>query len=224
MKTREKKDISFEDRMHVSGRLWTGGALLLMLCVPLFIGIYFGTGPNLTGLLIGTGGICLIYLPSSLVEVATYAPMLGTGATYLAFVTGNLSNLKIPCCMNARDTAGTEYGTKENEIVSTLSVAASAITTCAVLAIGVLLLAPLTPVLNSPVLQPAFDNVVPALFGALGFKYFSKAPKVAIAPVIAMVALCIFVPAAASQVAILVPVAALISIAFARLLYKKNML
>ena len=71
MKTREKKDMSFEDRMHVSGRLWTGGALLLMLCVPLFIGIYFGTGPNLTGLLIGTGGICLIYLPSSLVEVAT---------------------------------------------------------------------------------------------------------------------------------------------------------
>ena len=215
---------TFEDRMHISGRLWTAGALLLMLCVPLFIGLYFGTGPNLTGLLVGAGSICLIYLPSSIVEVITYAPMLGTGATYLAFVTGNLSNLKIPCCMNARDTAGTAYGTRENEIVSTLSVAASALTTCAVLMVGVILLIPLSPVLNSAVLRPGFDNVVPALFGALGFKYFSQAPKVAIAPFTAMVLLCLLVPAAASQVAILVPVAALLSIAVARLLYKKNWL
>lgn len=85
MKTREKKDISFEDRMHVSGRLWTGGALLLMLCVPLFIGIYFGTGPNLTGLLIGTGRICLISRRPAWSRWRPYAPMLGTGATLSRF-------------------------------------------------------------------------------------------------------------------------------------------
>lgn len=163
--------------MHFYGRIWTAVCLFLMLCVPLFIGLYFKAVPSLNGVLMGSFGVCLIFLPSSIVEVITYAPMMGTGATYLAFVTGNLSNLKIPCCMNARDIAGTEYGTRENEIVSTLSVAASALVTCVVLMVGVLALTPLTPILSDPALKPAFDNVVPALFGALGYKYFSQAPK-----------------------------------------------
>ena len=102
--------------MHLYGRVWTAICLFLMLCVPLFIGLYFKAAPSLNGVLMGAFGVCLIFLPSSIVEVITYAPMMGTGATYLAFVTGNLSNLKIPCCMNARDIAGTEYGTRENEI------------------------------------------------------------------------------------------------------------
>ena len=208
--------------MHLYGRVWTAICLFLMLCVPLFISLYFGAVPNLQGVLVGSFSICLIFLPSSIVEVITYAPMMGTGATYLAFVTGNLSNLKIPCCMTARDIAETEYGTKENEIVSTLSVAASALVTCTVLIVGVLALTPLTPFLSNPVLRPAFDNVVPALFGALGYKYFSKAPKIAVAPFLAMVALCLIVPAAGDQVAILVPVSALLAIAVARLLYKRN--
>ena len=173
-------------------------------------------------MLIGAASICIIYLPSSIVEVITYAPMLGTGATYLAFVTGNLTNLKIPCCMTAREIVGTEYGTKENEIISTLSVAASSLVTCTVLILGVLLLAPLRPILEAPVLQPAFDTVVPALFGALGYKYFSKTPLVAVAPFVCMAALCLLVPAAASQVAVLVPVSAVISIVAARVLYVKK--
>lgn len=219
MRNKEKTTRSFDDDMHWYGRIWTGIALCLMLLVPLFVMLYFQATPNVKGMLLGAASICLIYLPSSVVEVITYAPMLGTGATYLAFVTGNLTNLKIPCCMNAREIVGTEYGTKENEIISTLSVAASSLVTCVVLIIGVLLIVPLTPVLQSPVLAPAFNTVVPALFGALGYKYFSKSPLVAVAPFVTMTALCLLVPAAAGQVAILVPVAALISIGVARLLY-----
>ena len=37
--------------------------------------------------------------------------------------------------------------------------------------------------LQSPVLAPAFDTVVPALFGALGLKYFLKSPKIAVIPI-----------------------------------------
>ncbi|HIZ19983.1 MAG TPA: hypothetical protein H9674_03895 [Firmicutes bacterium] len=216
------KERSFDDQMHWYGRVWTAIALCLMLLVPLFVAIYFQASPGARGMLIGAASICIIYLPSSIVEVITYAPMLGTGATYLAFVTGNLTNLKIPCCMTAREIVGTEYGTKENEIISTLSVAASSLVTCTVLILGVLLLAPLRPILEAPVLQPAFDTVVPALFGALGYKYFSKTPLVAVAPFVCMAALCLLVPAAASQVAVLVPVSAVISIVAARVLYVKK--
>lgn len=218
----QTKERSFDDQMHWYGRIWTGIAICLMLLVPLFVGVYFQASPSAKGMLIGAASICIIYLPSSIVEVITYAPMLGTGATYLAFVTGNLTNLKIPCCMSAREIVGTEYGTKENEIISTLSVAASSLVTCTVLIIGVLLLAPLRPILEAPVLKPAFDTVVPALFGALGYKYFSKTPLVAVAPFVSMALLCLLVPAAAGQVAILVPISAVISIVVARILYVKK--
>jgi hypothetical protein len=218
------ENMKFNDSMHRIGRIFSSIAVVMMLLVPVAVGIYFKAAPEITGLLAGLGSICIIFLPSSIVEVVTYAPMLGTGATYLAFITGNLTNLKIPCAMSAREICGTEYGTKENEIVSTLSVAVSSLVTCLVLALGVLLLVPLTPILSSPVLQPAFSCVVPALFGALGYQYFSKSPVIAIAPFVIMTALCLIVPAAANQVAILVPISALIAIGFARVLYKKGVI
>jgi hypothetical protein len=218
----KKSNRSFNDTMHVYGRLWTAVAIVMLLLAPLMTALYFNTLPQWNTLLAAIVSICLIYLPSSIVEVITYAPMLGTGATYLAFVTGNLTNLKIPCAMNAREICATKFGTKENEIVSTLSVAVSALTTCTVLALGVLLLVPLSPLLASPALAPAFNTVVPALFGALGCKYFTKSPMIAAAPFAVMAVLCLAVPSLAGQVALLVPVSAALSIAAARILYKKG--
>lgn len=219
-----RKEKTFDEKMHFYGRLWSGIALIMMLLAPVVTMIVFQTAPNYAGLLAGIAGVCLIYLPSSIVEVVTYAPMLGTGATYLAFITGNLATVKIPCAMNAREICETSFGTKENEIVSTLSVAVSALTTCCVLSLGVLLLVPLTPILQSPVLEPAFSMIVPALFGALGYQYISKMPMIAIAPLVAMVLLCFFIPSMASQVAILVPISAIISIAVAWVLQKKGVI
>ena len=214
----------FNKGIHRIGRCMLIVSVILLIGVPFLIGAVNGVTPSLKGFLIGFAKVGIIYIPVAIVEFLVYTPMLGAGGSYLAFITGNLTNLKIPCCMTARDIVGTKYGTKENEIISTISVAVSSLVTCTVLILGVLLLAPLTPILQSPVLQPAFNTVVPALFGALGYKYFSKTPLVAVAPFLCMTALCLLVPAAASQVAILVPVSALISIGAARLLYVKGVL
>jgi hypothetical protein len=189
---------------------------------PFIMAKYFGVEINLKAGIGASVGICALFLPASLVEVMTYAPMLGTGATYLAFITGNLTNLKIPCCMNARNIVGTEFGTKENEIVSTISVAISSIVTIVVIAIGVMLMVPLEPIINSPTLEPAFSTVVPALFGALGYQYIKKAPKVAIVPILVASIACFLVPSLASQVVVLIGVCAIISIVISRILYKKG--
>lgn len=218
------ENTNFNDSMHRAGRIWSIVTIIILIAFPFAIAIIFNAPPDWQGLLIGSLSICLIYLPSSIVEVITYAPMLGTAGTYLAFITGNLSNLKVPCVMNARQIAGTDYGTKENEIVSAISVAVSALVTCVVLIIGVVLLVPLTPILNSPVLQPAFQTVIPALFGALGYQYFSKAPILVIAPLVSMILVNLLFPAIAGQVAILVPIAAIISIAVGFVLYKKDII
>ena len=157
----------------------------------------------------------------AIAEFLIFAPMLGTGGSYLAFLTGNLTNLKIPCAMNVRDIAKVETGTPENEIISTLSIFASAITTMLIIFVGVLLLTPLRPILEKPELAPAFDNVVAALFGALGLKYFIKQPKIAIGPLILMTLLCILVPSMISQTSILIIIILILCICLIRALALK---
>ncbi len=215
---------SYEDSIHTVGRIWVVSALLLMLAVPVAICVGFGVFPEITGILKGLLGVAPIYWTVCTIEVFTYAPMLGSGGTYLGFVTGNLTNLKVPCALNAMEGAEVKPGSKEGEVISTVAIASSSIVTTLILAAGVLLLVPLTPVLESPTLKPAFDNILPALFGALGVVYISKGWKIAVAPLVLMIGLFIAVPSLASSVGILVPVGAIVSIGAARILYKKNKL
>ena len=214
----------FNRTIHRIGRLTLLVSLVLLISVPFLVGFVYEAMPDGRGFLSGFVKVAVIYYPVAIVEFLVYTPMLGAGGSYLAFLTGNVTNMKIPCAMNARDIAGTEEGTPEHEVVTTLSVATSALVTTAVVAVGVVLIVPLTPVLENPVLVPAFDNVVPALFGALGLKYFMKEPKIALAPVLFMIALCVLVPAAISQTSLLIIPAGGLAIAIAYLLWKKDKL
>ena len=148
--------------------------------------------------------------------------MLGVGGSYLSFITGNVTNMKIPVAMNAKDIAGTEVGTPEHEIISTISVATSAIVTTVVIVLGVILLAPLQPVLQSETLLPAFNNVVPALFGALGLKYFAKSPKIAVIPLLLISVLCIILPSMINQTSILIIPSGGLALLIGFLLFKKG--
>ena len=76
--------------------------------------------------------------------------------------------------------------------------------TILVLALGVLLLQPLRPVLESRVLRPAFDHVVPALFGAMAYKYYRGHLKLALWPLLLMSALFILLPSLQSQTSIMI--------------------
>ena len=221
--TNTSKALLYDNSTHKIGRISMIIILLALLAVPFAICLVIGEKPNFRGAYWGAfASIILQQLPGSIVEVISYAPLLGTGGTYLAFITGNLSNLKIPCAMNAREIAKTQIGTKENEIVSTISVATSAIVTTVTIIIGVILIIPLTPVLENPVLLPAFKTVVPALFGALGFKYVSQYPMVSIAPVLLAIILFLLVPGLTNSIGIMVVAFAVIAILWGLLLYKKG--
>ena len=193
----------FNNGLHRLGRFTMISVILILTTVPFIMGAIFGVSPDMSDFLAGYAKVAVVYLPVSLVEFLVYAPMLGVGGSYLSFITGNVTNMKIPCAMNSKDIAGTEVGTPENEIISTISIATRAIVTTLVIVVGVILLVPLQPVLNNEALLPAFNNVVPALFGALGLKYFSKSPKIAVLPLLLMSLLCIFVPSMIDQTSIL---------------------
>ncbi len=215
---------SYEDSVHFMGRTWMAAALIILYAVPVTFCVAYGVWPDPVKVLQGLLGVAPIFWTVCAIEVFTYAPMLGNAGTYLGFVTGNLTNLKVPCALSAMEGAAVAPGSDEGEVISTIAISVSSITTTLIILSGVLLLIPLTPLLESPVLKPAFDNILPALFGGLGVVYISKSWKIAVTPLLAMILLFILVPSLAGSVGVLVPVAALISIGAARLLYKKNLL
>ena len=214
--------MNYNDKTHFVGRIWMAMAITVVLAVPVAICVYYDAWPQGTAVLKGLLGVVPIFWTVGIIEVFTYGPMLGSGGSYLGFVTGNITNLKAPSALTAMDNAGVKPGTEEGEIISTVAIATSSIVTTIVIAIGVFLLSFLTPILNSPVLKPAFDNILPALFGGLAVVYISKNWKIALAPGIFMVVLFLLVPSLSSSVGILVPVGALVSIGVARILYKKG--
>ncbi len=224
MTDKEKFFEEFNDGLHRIGRITLILGTLMLVAVPFIIGAINGVMPDLGGFLAGLAKVGVIYIPVAIVEFLVYAPMLGVGGSYLSFITGNVTNMKIPCVMNSTDIAGTKAGTPEHEIISTISVATSAIVTTLVIVAGVILLVPLQPILQQEALTPAFNNVVPALFGALGLKYFAKSPKIAVIPLLLMSLLCVSVPSMISQTSILLIPSGGLALAIGFVLYKKDML
>ena len=207
---------------HTLGRLVSVVTLALLVGAPFVIGSVLGAMPDLGAAGRGFLSVGLVWTVSSVVEYLVYTPMLGAGGSYLAFITGNLINMKIPCAMNARELVDAKSGTPENEVISTLSIAASSLVTIVVLAVGVALLIPLRPVLESPELQPAFANVVPALFGAMAYKYFRKDLRLALIPFAAMAILFMFVPSLTSSTSCMIIPAGALAIGLAWIKYRRN--
>ncbi len=220
----KKRDKTYNDKIFFIGRITTLIAILLFILFPVTVSVYYGAWPKLGDFLKGMLGVAPIFWIVGAIEAFTFAPMLGIGGTYLGFVTGNLTAMKVPAALNAMQAFKAEADTDEGEVISTIAIAVSSIVTVTILFFGMLLLTPLQPVLQSEILKPAFDNILPALFGGLAVVFFAKNAKIAIAPVLLMLVLFIAVPALASAVSIMVPVGAIFAIAVSRILYKKGLL
>lgn len=218
------KKRSYEEMTHIYGRIWILTALGMIFAYPIITCIYYGAWPGWKPVLQGLLGVAPIFWTVGLIEVLTFVPMLGTAGSYLAFVTGNLTNLKVPAALTAMENAKVKPGSDEGEVISTIAVATSSIVTTVIIALGVAMLVPLTPILNHPAVKPAFDNILPSLFGGLAVVYVSKNWKISIAPLVFMVVLFLLVPSLSSSVGVLVPVGALIAIGSARVMYKKGLL
>ena len=207
---------------HRIGRIVSVITLVLLTGAPFAIGSLLGAEPDLGAVARAFLSVGLVWTVSSVVEFLVYTPMLGAGGSYLAFITGNLINMKIPCAMNAKELVDAKSGTAENEVIATLSIATSSLVTILVLAAGVVLLIPLQPVLQSPALAPAFANVVPALFGAMAYKYYRKDPALAMVPLAAMVILFTLVPSLTSSTSFMIIPSGALAILLAWIKYRKE--
>lgn len=211
---------SYFDKVHTWGTIWNYAALAVMLAIPFVMSLYMDAWPQMSVLAKVLPTLMLLYWTTAVIEVTTYVPMLGAGGTYLCFVTGNISNLKLPCGLNAMENAKVRPNTEEGEVISTMAIGVSAITTTVIIAAGVLLFAPVLPKVTAEgsIFKSAFEQVLPALFGALGASYLIKHWRLSIPPILGGVIVLLFAPTV--QVGVLMFVTIVISIATALIIYK----
>lgn len=215
--------MNYIDKMHRWGRIWAVITVAMIFSFPFILAIIFDAWPDGATFFKGLFAVAVTFWPVGIIEVITYTPMLGVGGTYLSFVTGNLSSLKVPCAIDAMDKAGVKADSDEGEVISTISIATSSIMTVIVIFIGVCLLTVFQPFFEQEWLKPAFDNVLPSLFGGLGVVYLSRYFKIAILPMTLMTLLFVFVPFLNSgMVGIMIPVSMIITLIYARVLYNKE--
>lgn len=179
---------NYVNSTHRIGKISTSIAVLLILMVPAVITLIYGKGVEIdfSNTISAIITLTAIYGVVSVVEVVSFSPFLGSAGTYLSFITGNIMNMKLPAATNALRVNNVERGTDEGEVITTLAIGASSIVTTIILFFGMLFLGRLlVPVITGPSLAPAFNNVTPALTGALAAPYFLKNKKLSIPTVIA---------------------------------------
>ena len=218
---KKNNGMSYDEWAHRFGKLSLTVGLLATVIFPALLILVFHVPVDWSFVLAGAGNILILMIPVSLSEFLSIAPMIGTSAMYIMVLTGNYTNLKIPASIAAMEAVGLDpaFYTDESDVISTLSMAVSAIVSIVIIALGVVLLVPLSGLLNNPVLAPAFDNIVPALFGALGIGMISKYFKLAIVPFVLGVVL---LRTGIINSALVLPILILVGVLCARLMYRKN--
>ena len=172
-----KTTSSYQSWVHRFGIVSSLILLIAMTAFPVVASAVYGLWPDLGQLWPGFIAVILFMAPFWPAETIGYMSVMGPGALYMSYITGNVTNLRMPATVGTINSLGIKPNTDECHTLAIIACGASVITTVAVIAIGVVIAAPLEPVLNLPAIQPAFNYVVPALFGGLVAQTILKGKK-----------------------------------------------
>ena len=153
-------------KVHRMGMWMTVAAMIVFFGVPFVACMYFDIMPTMKEVFLVAGGICMIFIPLSFAEIIAETPVMGS-SSYIASITGNITNIKLPACLNAIKVADVKSGSSEADAISGVAVCVTSLVTMGMIAIAVLLMTPLKPLLTSPVIATAANYVLPALFGCI---------------------------------------------------------
>ncbi len=165
---------SFQSWCHRWGRIGTLIALVYMIALPFIVlGVYDCVPSAGEVFNLSTISILLIYIPVGLSEAISYTPILGC-SSYLAFITGNIMNLKLPVAANAMNLTKKRPNTPEGEAISSVAVAVSSIITVAVLTLATICASAISPIFELPAVKTASNYLLPALFGSMALGLFAS--------------------------------------------------
>ncbi len=216
-----KNTTSYDNTVHRLGRVSTIIMLLALVAVPTATAILFNVQVDVNKTVTAFLGAFSLFGVIGTIEFFSYAPVLGAGGQYLSSITGNISNMKLPAALSGIKLSKFEPGSKEAEVVSTIAIAISSLVTTAIVFLGMLFISMFLPILQSPVLAPAFSNMMPALMGALAVPYFMKDFKTASVPclIAAILTLVLGYSTVAGLQSYLMPVFLILTVLWTRVLF-----
>ena len=157
-KTETQMD-SFQSWAHRWGRVGTLIVLIYMAALPFVVLAAYDSIPSLGEVFnVNTFSILLIYIPVGFSEALSYTPILGCSA-YLAFITGNIMNLKLPVAANAMNLTKKQPNTPEGEAIASVAVAVSSLMTVAILTLAAVCASFISPVFELPAVKTASGPV-----------------------------------------------------------------
>ena len=182
---------AYDRKVHRWGRISMFCALVAMYLPVIGVCLVHNVSIEWTAVGAGVLAVFAAFGMNQIIEPFTFAPMLGAGGTYIGFTTGNVSQTKIPCVVSCQEIMGVEMGTQEGDIVATLAVGTCSLVTTLEVALGVAFVSIIYPILTSPMLAPGFNNVLPAVMGAMLVQRIMANWKVGVLPFV-LGCLCAF--------------------------------
>lgn len=163
-------------QMHKIGKLIGVLAVCASFFPAIVLGLVYGLWPNWSAL-----ATCFVSAAASFaflwfMEPISYYPVVGPVGTYMAFVSGNISNMRIPCASMAQVSAAVEPGTNQGSIIATIGMGVSIIINVVILSVGVIGGQAILSALPAEV-TVALNYLLPALFGALFVQFAMKSLK-----------------------------------------------
>lgn len=166
MKQKDFFNDEYMPKMNRIGKITSLLGVLVAFLPALVLAVVYGIVPKgtalLTAFIAGASSFGVLWF----VEPISYFSVLGPIGTYMAFLSGNISNMRVPCASMAQVAAEVEPGTEQGSIISTIGMAVSIVINISVLTIGVILGSSILAMLPEAV-KTALNYLLPALFGAL---------------------------------------------------------
>ncbi|MDN9435179.1 hypothetical protein KLL39_07040 [Clostridioides difficile] len=204
------------------GRLTLSLGIIAALVPGIILSFGFGIMPPISALLASTMAIVSMSAPNYIIEPVSYSPILGIPGTYMSFLSGNISNMRLPCSIAAQKAAEVESGTEEGSIISTIGIAVSILVNISILTIGV--------ILGGSVLSKIPDEVVgklnlilPALFGSVFGQVFLQDKKLGLVAIVISVLTIILSKQGIIPQSLVVLICVFGTILIARAMYKDKL-
>ena len=166
----------FYRRSHFWGRLTLLVIIIMSLIPPLYISFVLDAHPGWGVIATGLVGYASFIGIMWVLEPITYYPTLGVAGTYLAFLTGNIANMCLPCSSAAQKSVDAEPGSQKAEVAGVFGIAVASLTNIILLVIMIIggtYLISMFP----PFVEGMFGFVLPSIFGAVLGQFAYRTPK-----------------------------------------------
>ncbi|HBG1611698.1 hypothetical protein KWT39_03530 [Clostridioides difficile] len=204
------------------GRLTLSLGIIAALVPGIILSFGFGIMPPISVLLASTMAIVSMSAPNYIIEPVSYSPILGIPGTYMSFLSGNISNMRLPCSIAAQKAAEVESGTEEGSIISTIGIAVSILVNISILTIGVILGGSVLSKIPAEVVEK-LNLILPALFGSVFGQVFLQDKKLGLVAIVISVLTIILSKQGIIPQSLVVLICVFGTILIARAMYKDKL-